>query len=125
MQMFSQYVGDGYEGFVIRDAYGIYQRKRYTGIMKFKPHQTDIYLIIGAIEEVSLLGDPKGSLGAFRCISNDGTVFNVGTGFTYDQRVSLWKDREELVGKKLKVKYQSLTQGKGVPRFPVFLEVIS
>lgn len=124
MKMFSQYVGEGYEGFIVRDTYGTYQRKRYTGMMKFKPHQTDVYTIIGTQEEMSLLGDPKGTLGAFICTSNEGTIFNVGTGLDHEQRISFWKDREGLVGKKLKVKYQALTTGKGIPRFPVFLEVV-
>jgi len=124
MVKFDQYLTDGYEGFVIRDIYGKYNRKRYTGMMKFKPHQVDEYVILGTEEEISKDGLPKGSLGAFVCTSSEGTIFNVGTGLTADQRYEYWKCREELVGKKLKVKYQALTQGKKVPRFPVALEVI-
>jgi ATP-dependent DNA ligase len=124
MEMYAEYIDTGFEGFVIRDAFGTYQRKRYTGMMKFKPHQTDIYSIIGTQEEISIGGDAKGTLGAFICTSDEGTIFNVGTGLNQDQRASLWKERDGLVGKKLKVKFQSLTTGKGVPRFPVFLEVI-
>jgi ATP-dependent DNA ligase len=124
MEKFDQYLNDNYEGFVIRDIYGHYNRKRYTGMMKFKPHQVDEYVILGTVEEISIDGFPKGSLGAFVCTSSEGTIFNVGTGLTADQRYEYWKCREELVGKKLKVKYQALTQGKKVPRFPVALEVI-
>jgi ATP-dependent DNA ligase len=123
MEKFDQYLTDGYEGFVIRDTYGQYHRKRYTGMMKFKPHQIDEYVILGTIEEISIDGFPKNSLGAFVCTSTEGTIFNVGTGLTAEQRHDFWRHREELVGKKLKVKYQALTQGKGVPRFPVALEV--
>jgi ATP-dependent DNA ligase len=124
MLYFHRYIDKGYEGFVIRDKDGSYQRKRYTGIMKFKPHQTDLYLIIGTQEEISITGEPKGTLGAFICTSTEGTVFNVGTGLTYDQRVLYWKERESLTGLYLKVKYQSLTQSNRVPRFPVALEVV-
>ena len=124
MELYSKFIDNGYEGFVIRDTYGDYQRKRYTGMMKFKPHQWDLYVILGTQEEVSIDGFPKGTLGAFICTSSEGTIFNVGTGLTRDQRVAYWKIREELVGKKLKVKYQSLTQGNKIPRFPVALEVI-
>jgi DNA ligase-1 len=123
MQMYNQYIDKGYEGFVIRDIYGQYVRKRSTGMMKFKPHQTDEYVIVGTHEEVSINGEPKGTLGAFMCVS-DGILFNVGTGLTQEQREDLWRERESLVGRKLKVKYQSLTQGKGVPRFPVYLSII-
>lgn len=124
MTMYHQYLDEGYEGFVIRDAYSGYARKRYTGIMKFKPHQTDTYTIIGSLEEISINGDPKGTLGAFVCTSSEGTIFNVGTGLTAEQRNEYWKVRDTFVGKKLKVKYQSLTQGKGIPRFPVALDII-
>jgi ATP-dependent DNA ligase len=124
MELYSKYIDENFEGFVIRDTYGDYQRKRYTGMMKFKPHQWDLYVILGTQEEVSIDGFPKGTLGAFICTSSEGTIFNVGTGLTRDQRVAYWKIREELVGKKLKVKYQSLTQGNKIPRFPVALEVI-
>jgi ATP-dependent DNA ligase len=124
MRQYQEYIGDGYEGFVIRDAEGMYWRKRFTGIMKFKPHQKDTYKIIGTEEEYSIGGEPKGTLGAFICSSSEGTVFKVGTGLTQEQRINLWKDREGLRGKLLKVKYQALTTGKGVPRFPVALEVL-
>jgi ATP-dependent DNA ligase len=125
MKKYSQYIDEGYEGFIIREPYNIYKRKRSTEIMKFKPHQTDEYVIVGTQEEMSIDGFPKGSLGAFNCIS-DGIVFNVGTGpsLTQEKRINLWKDREGLVGRKLKVKYQTLTSGKNIPRFPVALEVL-
>lgn len=124
MKFYSRVVDEGYEGFVIRDAHSEYTRKRSTSIMKFKPHQKDNYTIVGMQEEVSILGYPKGTLGAFICTSNEGTLFNVGTGLTAGQREEYWKIRDELVGKKLKVKYQALTAGNKIPRFPVALEVI-
>lgn len=124
MEFYAKYLDEGYEGFILRDSYSSYWRKRFSGIMKFKPHQRDDYTIVGVQEEISITGMPKNSLGAFMCVSDEGTVFNVGTGLTEDQRIQFWKHKDELVGKQLKVKYQSLTAGKGVPRFPVFLEVI-
>jgi ATP-dependent DNA ligase len=125
MEKFAEYIDSGYEGFVIREPYGLYKRKRSTEIMKFKPHQTDEYVIVGTQEEMSIDGFPKNSLGAFVCIS-DGVIFNVGTGpsLTQERRINLWKDKDDLLGRKLKVKYQTLTQGKSIPRFPVALEVI-
>ena len=125
MKMYEEYLTKGYEGFILRDLYAGYARKRFTGIMKFKPHQEDEYDILGTQEELSIDGVPKNSLGAITCRGNDNTAFNVGTGFTRDQRIDLWRIREELVGKKLRVKFQALTQGRGVPRFPVAMEVIT
>ena len=65
----------------------------------------------------------KCSLGALICRSGDDGTFNVGTGFTADQRSDLWSNREKLIGKIAKVQYQHLTSGKGVPRFPVFISI--
>lgn len=124
MDYYEKFIDAGYEGFILREANKQYERKRFTGIMKFKPHQKDEYTIIGHEEEFSQYGYPKSSLGAFVCAGSDGTPFNVGSGFTAQQRKEFWQQRGEMVGKKIRVKYQALTQGRGVPRFPVFVEVI-
>jgi ATP-dependent DNA ligase len=126
MKAFDDFIEGGYEGFVIRDSSGVYQRKRYTGIMKFKPHQEDVYEIIGTQEEVSIKGHFKNALGAFICRGDDGSTFTVGSGsaLTREARESLWKEKENLMGQHLQVKYQGLTPGRGVPRFPVALRVL-
>jgi len=117
-------MGAGYEGFVIRNPNALYQRKRSTDIMKFKPHQEDVYEIVDSVEEVSIHGTPKQSLGAIVCKGDDDTLFNVGTGFTRDDRQNLWKEREALVGKYLKVKFQTLSPGRRVPCHSVALQVL-
>ncbi len=124
MRSYDLIVNLGYEGIIIRHIYSFYERKRSTWIMKFKPKKEDNYEIIGCGEEISINGDAKGSLGYLRCKSGDGNEFSVGTGFSRDQRYSLWKERNNLIGKVAKVKYQHITSGKQVPRFPVFVEVI-
>jgi len=50
-------------------------------------------------------------------------LFNVGTGFNAEQRHQLWIDKESLPGKNAKIKYQHLSSGRKVPRFPVFAEI--
>jgi ATP-dependent DNA ligase len=96
--------------------------------MKFKPWQKDDYVIAGYSEEVSIGGDIKvGILGRVVCMSDPGLpilgyvspfvkppdgYFGVGSGFTMQQRIDLWKDKESLLGKRLKVKYQTLTKDR-------------
>ena len=46
--------------------------------------------------------------------------FDVGTGFTSQQRHDLWQERDTLVGRVAKIKYQGIGS-QGAPRFPVFL----
>jgi len=114
----------GYEGIIVRHTQAPYELKRSLYVMKFKAKKEDDYEIVGYQEEMSILGEPKNSLGAVICKSGDGNIFNVGSGFTAEQRYNLWTNKEELLGKTAKVKYQHLTTGKQVPRFPVFIEVI-
>jgi ATP-dependent DNA ligase len=116
----------GYEGFVIRDAYAPYVRKRSTQMMKFKPRKEDFYEIIGWQEEMAINGTLKGSLGSLLCKGGDGTLFSVGSGslLTEANRHELWQQRDLLIGKYAHVKYQHLTHARGVPRFPVVVEIV-
>jgi DNA ligase 1 len=113
----------GYEGIIVRHWQAPYERKRSTLVMKFKPKKEDDYEIIGFAEELDKEGTPKDSLGSLVCKSGDGNIFNVGTGFTEERRKELWEGRDLLIGQIAKVKYQHITSGNKVPRFPVFVEV--
>lgn len=123
-QFLDQAISEGYEGFVLRSYDNIYKRKRSTEMMKFKPHQEDVYEIVGTEEEVSIMGTPKNTLGAFVCRDDAGSVFTVGSGITASDRQELWKVREGLKGQYLKVKYQALSPGRGVPLHSVALLVM-
>jgi len=113
----------GYEGIILRELSGTYIRRRSPLMMKYKPHQSDYYTIIGAQQEVDKFGHLKPSLGALICTSDEGTVFNVGSGFTAEQRRDYWLNQAELIGKLAHIKYQNITPNK-VPRFPVFKTVL-
>jgi len=124
MRVYDKLIELGYEGIIVRHFDAPYERKRSTYVMKFKPKKIDVYDIVGSQEEISIDGIPKNRLGALICASGDGNLFNVGTGFTDEQRESLWEMRGILPGMRVKVKYQHITSGKKVPRFPVFVEII-
>lgn len=124
MEVFKELISYNYEGIIVRNVLGPYERKRSTNVMKFKPKQSDEYEIIGTQEEISINGTAKGTLGALVCKSGDGNIFNVGTGFNNMQRETYWINKDKLIGRKVKVQYQHITSGKQVPRFPVFVEVI-
>jgi DNA ligase 1 len=123
LRAYDRIVNDGYEGIIVRHHLAPYERKRSTYVMKFKPKREDEYEIVGFQEEIDKEGLPKDSLGALVCRSGDGAIFNVGTGFTQDRRKELWEGRELLRGQRAIVKYQHITSGNKVPRFPVFVEV--
>ena len=124
MKIFDHIINLNYEGIIVRHHANVYERKRSTLIMKFKPKRYDDYTILGFKEEVTNEGTPKGQLGALVCDSGDGNTFSVGSGFKEDQRIDLWNKRDQLQGKQVRVGYQHTTSGRGVPRFPVFMEVI-
>ena len=124
MRAYDLFLNKGYEGIIVRHLHAPYVRKRSTYMMKFKPKKEDIYDIIGFKEEVDKEGNPKDRLGAVVCRGDDGTEFSVGSGLRDEDRISLWESREELRGKKIRIKYQHLTAGRKVPRFPVFVRVI-
>ena len=124
MRAYDKIIEQGYEGIIVRHIDAPYVRKRSTFMLKFKPKKDDYYEITGFGEEVSIHGKPKGALGFLECQGAEGNTFSVGSGFTRDQRQDYWNKRETLVGKLCHVQYQHITSGKGVPRFPVFIEVI-
>mgnify|MGYP001275633226 CR=1 FL=1 len=124
MRIYDLYIEEGYEGFILRHVYAPYVRTRSTNIMKFKPKKEDYYTIIDWIEEKTIHGAKKNSLGALVLQSPINPArFNVGTGFTADQRQELWERRHTLVGKTVRIKYQHLTTYH-IPRFPVFVEIL-
>lgn len=116
----------GYEGIIVRWPDALYQPKRVTTLLKFKPQKQDIYEILRVEEEISIDNIPKGSLGAFVCAEiGSNLTFNVGTGplLTAAERWRLWQQRETLPGKLIVVKYQKLT-ARGVPRHPVAISLM-
>lgn len=115
-----RYIDSGYEGIIIRHPFALYERKRSTYVMKFKPKKSDIYMIVGYIEEITIHGHAKGTLGALTLQGDDEARFNVGSGFSAEQRVNYWKIRDSLIGLWCKVEYQHITSKNKVPRFPIF-----
>ena len=53
-------------------------------------------------------------------VTKEGTCFSVGSGFTFEERIMLWKIRDTLLGKYAKIKYTSYSY-KNVPLQPIFI----
>lgn len=114
----ARYVEEQYEGIIVRDLISPYTPRRIGGMLKFKPHQRDDYLIIGVMEGE---GWCRGMLGAFLVQGDDGVTFEVGSGalLTKANRALLWKNRATLPGKVLTVKYEPSTTRHGKPKCAV------
>lgn len=136
-------VAQGFEGIMIRDPNGKYKHGRSTtkegGLLKIKRFEDDEAVVIGCEELMTNLNEqeldnlghkvrsskkeglvPAGKLGALIVKHKTFGEFKIGSGFTEDARIKLWRERDELKGRLAKFKYQP-SGVKDKPRFPVFL----
>lgn len=132
----------GYEGIMIRDSNGKYKLGRSTLkegiILKLKRFSDYEATIIGFVEEYKNLNEakknelghterssskdglvPNGRLGSLICKFN-GIEFNIGSGFTHEERLEIWNNKESYIGKLAKFKCFEVGV-KDSPRFPIFL----
>lgn len=125
MEWYTNFLELGYEGIIIRKPDALYERKRSLNIMKLKPTEKTEYKIIGHTQEIDIHREPKSALGAVICVTESGSTFNVGTGpaLTREARVRIWPKRRYIIGRTAVVKYQELSK-KGIPIFPVLMEVV-
>jgi DNA ligase-1 len=137
-------VGEGFEGVMLRSLEGLYKEGRSTFnegyLLKVKRFSDSEAEVINTFEEehntneaeVNELGRTKrssakagmvgkGTLGGLNVRDLEtGVEFSIGTGFTAQDRVNLWAERDMLVGRV--VKYKSLKVGEvEKPRHPVWL----
>lgn len=132
----------GYEGVMVRRGEGHYKFGRSTVkeglLLKLKRFQDAEFAVIGFVEQMHNANEatidnlgrsarsshkankvPKDTLGALICQYGDST-FEVGTGFSDDQRKHIWQNRGIYLGAMAKVKYFAVGM-KDLPRHPVFL----
>jgi len=134
----------GHEGIMVRSIDGIYKHGRSTvregWLLKVKRFEDSEAVVLGSMEFQhntneafkDELGHTKrstakaGKVGAGmlgKLLVRDcktGVEFEIGTGFDFEERKSLWDERESLVGRI--AKYKHFPSGsKDRPRFPVFL----
>lgn len=144
VRMEKRLVRQGYEGIMVRHPDGRYKYGRATmksqELMKLKRFEDGEAIIEGFTPwmkntneaERDNLGGAKRSrkkeglveldlLGSFKVRDKkSGVEFEIGAGFTADQRAEYWEQRPQLLGKYVKYKHQPAGAMER-PRFPVFL----
>lgn len=121
----NEYTSEGYEGIILRGPIWEYEKKRTLFMLKFKPTEEDTYRIVLLKEAFSKEGAPKGMVGSFAVRGDDDTEFYVGAGkLSHAERVRLWSNRYDLLGKSLRVKHEKDKTVGGVPICAVAVEVI-
>lgn len=109
----------GWEGIMLNKNMP-YEVKRTTNLIKIKSFKFSDLRIIG-YEEGD--GKYKGMLGAV-IVDYKGNSVNVGSGFDEAERVELWKNPDELIGKIATIKYKEVSKNKDTGleslQFPVW-----
>lgn len=144
MDLEEHYVQLGYEGLMTRVPWGSYKMGRSTAnqqlLGKVKRFDDTEGTIVGFTEllhnendpEINALGYqershaqagqvPGNTLGSLEVSHPDWEeTFGIGTGFSADERLTLWQNRDTLKGQSVKFKHQP-SGAKDKPRFPVYL----
>ena len=133
----------GFEGIMLRNVDGPYKFGRSTKtegwLIKIKRFEDAEAIVAGFEElmhnqneqEVNELGllersdhkankIPGNKLGALQVIGHNGIKFNIGSGFTDEQRIEIWMNKEKYLMQNVKYKYQPHGK-KEAPRCPIFL----
>jgi len=143
----SDWLGQGYEGVMLRSCHGPYKHGRSTlregTLMKLKRFSDDEAVIVGFEEQLKntneltqdALGKAKrsnhqagmvgkGTLGALVVLGISGPFkgvrFNVGSGMDDQIRSDIWDNQANIKGLIIKFKY-FMIGSKDSPRFPTFL----
>lgn len=112
-----EFVADGYEGTIVRNANGLYRCKfRSYDLQKYKDFMDAEYKIVDYTYEVDTSGEDM-NLVVWICENENGVKFNVRPQGTREERQWLYKNGLNYIGKRLWTKYFELTD-RGVPRFP-------
>lgn len=122
------FVKNGYEGIMLRNPNTYYDFKRSDNLLKYKFFKENDFIITDITEGN---GKYQNLMGNIVCTGNvDGHDIETecGTGFNDELRKYFWDNKEQLIGKKVNLKYQDISMndnGKYSLRFPVFLRIES
>lgn len=119
--IFRQYVAEGLEGIILKNANAPWENRRSNNQVKFKMEFVSDLIITDCYEGT---GKYAGMLGGFTVESGDGLLeVNVGSGFDDEQREKYWHIRNELVGMVVEVKHNGKIKSKGKKLWSVFLPI--
>lgn len=128
MNFYSDTMGHGYEGIMLKDLNAPYRFKRSDAILKMKPVVTYEGVIVGHYE--GRAGTKReGFFGGFEVVLPNGVVTRLGGGFNDKLRAEIQLDIASFVGRIVEVEGQPdpmTTDGltkDGRVRFPVFLRM--
>jgi DNA ligase-1 len=110
----AKFLGDNYEGLILRNKIAPYEFCRSKHLQKFKTFFDDEFKIVD-FKQGS--GHDLGTI-IWICETKDGQKFSCRPVGSVEDRKKLYKEGDNYIGKMLSVTYQELSE-YGVPRFPV------
>lgn len=113
---------NNWEGVMLNDPNARYETKRHKGLLKVKKMHTADLMIVGFEEAID--GKNRGGLKSLIVQLDDENTVNVASGLTEEQRVDIWSNKDQYLGKIVEVKYfeETVNQHGGRSlRFPVVL----
>lgn len=113
---------NNWEGVMLNDPNAHYETKRHKGLLKVKKMHTADLMIIGFEEAID--GKNRGGLKSLIVQLDDENTVNVASGLTEEQRIDIWSNKDQYLGKIVEVKYFEETKnqnGGRSLRFPVVL----
>jgi DNA ligase-1 len=119
MHLHRLFVSDGFEGTMVRDPASFYEiGKRSYSLLKLKDFVDAEYRIVNVVD-----GDGSDTgLAIFELETDSGARFNCRPEGSQENRAELYKNRKELVGKFLTVRFFELSRD-GIPIFPVGVSI--
>lgn len=110
----AEYMAEGYEGIMLRNAGGMYRGVRSIELQKYKEFLDQEYRVVGFQEGQGL---EEGCV-LWICETASGARFSCRPRGSREERQRLFQEGELHIGKMLTVRYQEETD-EGLPRFPV------
>ena len=104
----------GYEGTIVREATAMYEPGRSMGLQKIKQFDDAEFEVTGVQPGRGRMSD----CAIFTCSTETGATFACKMEGALDTLKPYLTNPDTVIGKKLTVRYQGLTNG-GVPRFPI------
>lgn len=119
IELYNEYLADGWEGGMVKDLEGLYMHKRSDSILKMKPVSTHEGVITGWYEGKSG-AKWEGLFGGFNLLLPNGVTTRVGNGFSDALKNQIFNDGpNSYKGRVAEAEGQLLTED-GKIRFPRF-----
>jgi DNA ligase-1 len=113
-KLYSEFIEDGYEGAILRNANAPYQHFRTNDLIKLKPYEDMEVFILDVIDPGSGNWGGTGKTASVRM--DNGKVFDATFKGGREKLTQILKEKDDWIGQKVTITYNGWT-GKGTPNY--------